>query len=71
MVDGVNQQPGLFQRIGNFFGAGDPSAGQRIGTPFFPGDPNAGQPYRSLRWAFSTTAHNAGLCRSARRCGCA
>jgi hypothetical protein len=56
MVDGVNQQPGLFQRIGNFFG-GD--------------DPNAGQPYRSLRWAFSTTAHNAGLCRSARRCGCA
>ena len=27
MVDGVNQQPGLFQRIGNFFGAGDPNAG--------------------------------------------
>lgn len=44
MVDGVNQQPGLFQRIGNFFGAGDPSAGQRIGTPFFPDDPNASQP---------------------------
>ena len=44
MADGVNQQPGLFQRIGNFFGAGDPSEGQRIGTPFFPGDPNAGQP---------------------------
>ena len=42
MVDGVNQQ-GLFQRIGNFFGAGDPNAGQRIGTPFFPDDPNAGQ----------------------------
>jgi len=41
MVDGVNQ-PGLFQRIGNFFGAGDPSAGQRMGTPFFPNDPNAG-----------------------------
>jgi hypothetical protein len=44
MVDGVNQQPGLFQRIGNFFGAGDPSEGQRIGTPFFPGDPNAASP---------------------------
>ena len=44
MVDGVNQQPGLFQRIGNFFGAGDPSAGQRVGTPFFPADPNAGNP---------------------------
>lgn len=42
MVDGVNQ-PGLFQRIGNFFGAGDPNAGQRMGTPFFPDDPNAGQ----------------------------
>jgi hypothetical protein len=27
MVDGVNQQPGFFQRIGNFFGAGDPNAG--------------------------------------------
>ena len=44
MADGVNQQPGLFQRIGNFFGAGDPSEGQRIGTPFFPGDPNAASP---------------------------
>ena len=44
MVDGVNQQPGLFQRIGNFFGAGDPSAGQRVGTPFFPADPNAASP---------------------------
>jgi len=44
MVDGVNQQPGLFQRIGNFFGAGDPGASQRIGTPFFPADPNAGNP---------------------------
>ena len=44
MVDGVNQQPGLFQRIGNFFGAGDPNAGQRTGTPFFPDDPNANQP---------------------------
>lgn len=27
MVDGVNQQPGLFQRIGNFFGQDDPNAG--------------------------------------------
>lgn len=44
MVDGVNQQPGLFQRIGNFFGAGNANAGQRTGTPFFPEDPNAGQP---------------------------
>jgi len=44
MVDGVNQQPGLFQRIGNFFGAGDPGASQRIGTPFFPADPNAASP---------------------------
>ena len=44
MVDGVNQQPGLFQRICNFFGAGDPSAGQRVGTPFFPADPNAASP---------------------------
>lgn len=35
MVDGVNQQPGLFQRIGNFFGADDPNAGQ-------PTDPFAG-----------------------------
>ena len=35
MVDGVNQQPGLFQRIGNFFGADDPNAGA-------PTDPFAG-----------------------------
>lgn len=35
MVDGVNQQPGLFQRIGNFFGGDDPNAGQ-------PTDPFAG-----------------------------
>lgn len=43
MVDGVNQQPGLFQRIGNFFGADDPNAGQ-------PTDPFAGlsRPQRTM-----------------------
>jgi len=43
MVDGVNQQPGLFQRIGNFFGQDDPNAGQ-------PTDPFAGlsRPQRTM-----------------------
>ena len=43
MVDGVNQQPGLFQRIGNFFGGDDPNAGQ-------PTDPFAGlsRPQRTM-----------------------
>ena len=43
MVDGVNQQPGLFQRIGNFFGQDDPNAGQST-------DPFAGlsRPQRTM-----------------------
>ena len=43
MVDGVNQQPGLFQRIGNFFGGDDPNAGQST-------DPFAGlsRPQRTM-----------------------